>query len=124
MRTALAIVLAVHGIAHLPGFLVPWRISSPPDLPYQTRLLNGALEVGDLGARVVGVLWLLAALAFGGAAVAVYRGAPHWATIALLVVVFSLILSTLGWPASRIGLAVNIVLLVVLAAARGRTGAG
>jgi hypothetical protein len=123
MRTALAIVLAVHGIAHLPGFLVPWRISSPPDLPHQTSLLNGALEVGDLGARVIGVLWLLTALALGAAAVATYRAAPHWATFALTVVMFSLILSALGWPASRIGLAVNIVLLVVLAAARRRTGA-
>jgi hypothetical protein len=111
-----------HGVAHLPGFLVPWRISSPPDLPYQTRLLNGALELGDLGARVVGVLWLLAAIAFGAAAVATYRGAPRWATFALAVVLFSLILSALGWPASRIGLAVNVVLLVVLAAAFRRSG--
>ncbi len=123
MRTALAFILMAHGVAHLPGFLVPWRISSPPDLPYQTRLLNGALELGDLGARVVGVLWLLAAIAFGAAAVATYRGAPRWATFALAVVLFSLILSALGWPASRIGLAVNVVLLVVLAAAFRRSGA-
>jgi hypothetical protein len=123
MRTALAIVLAVHGIAHLPGFLVPWRISSPPDLPYQTRLLSGTLEVGDLGARVIGVLWMMAALAFGAAAVATYRGAPRWATFALAVVLFSLILSALGWPASRIGLAVNVVLVVVLASALMRSGA-
>jgi hypothetical protein len=122
MRTALAFILMAHGVAHLPGFLVPWRISSPPDLPYQTRLLNGALELGDLGARVVGVLWLLAAIAFGAAAVATYRGAPRWATFALAVVLFSLILSALGWPASRIGLAVNVVLLVVLAAAFRRSG--
>jgi hypothetical protein len=26
MRIILAILLLVHGVAHLPGFLVPWRL--------------------------------------------------------------------------------------------------
>ena len=64
MRFIIAMVLFVHGFAHTVGFVVPWKIASLDEAPYKTTLLRGTIDVGHWGIRVVGTLWLLAALAF------------------------------------------------------------
>jgi hypothetical protein len=33
VRTVLAALLVVHGVAHVPGFLVSWQLRSFPELP-------------------------------------------------------------------------------------------
>src|SRR5688500_16987409 len=62
MRFAFAFFLLIHGIAHLPGFVVPWRLATLTEMPYKTTLFNGAVNAGPVGARVIGLLWLLAGL--------------------------------------------------------------
>ena len=114
MRLALALVFAVHGLAHLPGFLVPWRLVKPADMPYKTTLLGGSIDVGGTGIRIMGILWLLAAIGLFAAAVATFRGSPSWPTLALSVTGVSLVLSILAWPDSRIGVGVNLAILVAL----------
>jgi hypothetical protein len=114
MRIAVAILLLIHGVAHLPGFVVPWRLAAMPQMPYKTTLLKGSFDAGDAGIRMVGVLWLLAGLGLVAAAVATLRGSSNWPTITLGVLVFSLALCILGWPDSRIGAALNLVLLAAL----------
>ena len=52
MRLALVALLAAHGIAHLPGFAVPWRLMTSAELPYKTTAFGGAIEIGDTGARL------------------------------------------------------------------------
>lgn len=111
MRLALALLFLVHGIAHLPGFAVAWRLTRSADMPYTTTLLGGHLDVGDVGIRVMGLLWLAVALGFIAAAVATWRGHPNWPMLALAVALVSLVLSTLAWPASRIGVVVNVAIL-------------
>jgi hypothetical protein len=51
-------------MAHLPGFLVPWRLAAPAGMPYTTTVLGGTADLGSVGIRIVSFLWLLAALAF------------------------------------------------------------
>ncbi len=114
MRIVVSILLLLHGIAHLPGFLVAWQLPRPSDLPYSTRLLADTVDIGDGGMRIMGVLWLIAGLACVVAAVAGVGDASGWLTIALAAVGFSLVLCIVGYPASRMGLAFNLVLLVVL----------
>ncbi len=116
MRVALSIILLLHGIAHLPGFVVPWRLTTLAELPYKTTVLGGALDIGGSGVRTVGLLWLLVALGFVAAAVATLRNSSLWPTLTLGVVAFSTALCILGWPDSRIGLAVNLALLALLLA--------
>jgi hypothetical protein len=36
MRFALAALLIVHGVAHLVGFVVPWRLVASPEVPCRT----------------------------------------------------------------------------------------
>jgi hypothetical protein len=114
VRYAVALVLAAHGIAHLPGFAVAWRLMSSPELPYSTLLLMGRLDVGDAGMRVVGILWLALALTFIALGVTLWMRPSLPAMTALAVTAMSLALSLLQWPAARIGVAVNVLLLVVL----------
>lgn len=125
MRTALAVVMLVHGIAHLPGFLTAWRIAELADLPYQTSLLFGRMDVGDVGIRAIGMLWLLAALGFWFAAVGALLGRDWWPAAALVTIVASLPLTLLQLPATAIGVAANVAIAAaVLAAPRlGLAGA-
>ena len=115
MRFVLAFVLVAHGIAHLVGFISSWRLATLAELPYKTTIFSGRLDVGDAGIRVIGVLWLLAALAFLVGPIAVTTEAS-WAGRFLFVAVFaSTLLCVAGWPDARIGLAVNLGLALVLA---------
>jgi hypothetical protein len=114
VRYAVALVLAAHGIAHLPGFAVAWRLMSSPELPYSTLLLMGRVDVGDAGMRVVGMLWLVLAAAFIALGVTLWIRPALPATTTLAVTAASLALSVAQWPAARIGVAVNALLLVLL----------
>jgi hypothetical protein len=78
MSRFLAVCLAAHGLAHLPGFLVLWRLKTFPEMPYHTTLLSGHLEVGDVGAKVMGLLFLLGAMAFVMVGTAGWMGSPLW----------------------------------------------
>ncbi|HEY4753596.1 MAG TPA: hypothetical protein VIH37_09935, partial [Candidatus Limnocylindrales bacterium] len=59
-----AAVLAVHGLIHLIGFVVPWGLAQVDGFTARTSVLAGAISVGDAGARLVGVAWLLVAVGF------------------------------------------------------------
>jgi len=118
MRIAIAILMAIHGVAHLPGFVAPWRLATLEGMPYRTTALSGAVEIGDAGVRAVGVLWLLAAIAFWVAAAGAALDTRWWGTLALGAALASMMLCVIGWPDARIGLPVN--LLIVTALVLGR----
>lgn len=65
MRIALAIVMVLHGAAHLVGFAESWQLSMTESVPHKTTVLSGRVDLGTAGIRAAGLLWLLAALAFG-----------------------------------------------------------
>jgi hypothetical protein len=114
VRYAFLALVAAHGIAHLPGFLVPWRLLSSPDLPFKTTLLWGRVEVGEAGIRVIGIVWLLTGLALVATAVGLARQAP-WATSVLLpAIIASGLLCFIELPYARIGLLLNIGVFLVL----------
>ena len=114
MRAAFSLLLILHGIAHLPGFLVPWRLAAPAEMPYATTVLDGTADLGPVGVRVVGILWLLTALVFVVAGAATLLGDAAWKTISITAIVASLALTVLGWPESRLGLALDFLLLTYL----------
>jgi len=92
---------------------MPWRIAELQEAPYKTTLLAGAIDVGGAGIRVVGLLWLAAALAFVAAGVGVATLSPWWRLVTVYAAVFSLALSILGWPESKYGAAINLVILAL-----------
>lgn len=111
VRAALTLFFIVHGIAHLPGFLVPWRLAAPAEIPYTTTVLGRTADLGPVGIKIVGILWLLAALAFVVSGAALFLDDVAWRTLAIAATLASLSLTVLGWPESRIGLALNLLLL-------------
>ncbi len=115
MRFALAVLFALHGIAHLVGFAGSWQLAASGDLPYKTTVLNGRIDLGDAGIRMFGLLWIVAALAFVMAAAGIVLEADWWVKLATIVAVGSLALTVLEWPAARIGLYLNVAILAALA---------
>lgn len=111
LRRAFAVLLALHGIAHVLGFLGLWRLAEFKDVPYTTFVLNGSVNVGDSGARIVGLLWLVAAAAFIVAARATWRGGDHWKSILVVVAGFSLAMCLIGLPSSGIGVGIDVLIL-------------
>ena len=114
MRIALAVLMVLHGVAHLPGFVVPWKLARMEEMPYSTTLLAGRVDVGEAGIRAMGVLWLLTALAFAAAAFGTWTARPGWLPLAVGCALVSLVLSVLALPLSRIGVGVNVVILAWL----------
>jgi hypothetical protein len=114
MRTAIAIFLFVHAFAHLAGFAGAWRLAG--SIPYRTTVLDGTFDIGDLGMRALGILWLLVAFAFAVAGTAALYQLPSWPGIALVVSLVSLALCIVGWPDARIGAIVDVALIALLLA--------
>ncbi len=115
-----AVFLALHGLVHVYGFTVPWWHRGFRGVEFSTRILNGSIDVGGTAVKILGFVWLAAAVAFVVVGVMLWRGHP-WArrtTIALLL--GSLVLCTIGLPGSVMGLAIDVVLLALLAVASDR----
>jgi hypothetical protein len=113
MRIAIALLMTLHGLAHLVGFVAPWKLASDR-LTYKTTVLAGHLNVGDIGIRAFGLLWLLGALGFVLASAGAVTNGLWWPGFALTDSVYSLLLSILDWPDARIGVAVNAALVVLI----------
>ncbi len=107
-------LLAAHGLIHLMGLVAYWPLGKIAELPYKTTLLSGRWEVGASGMRLFSALWLLAALGFVTAAIALAFGRPWWAPILLGTVVLSLVVCILDWKVASVGGWVNVALLVLL----------
>jgi len=114
IRITVALFLAIHGFAHIVGFVVPWKIATLDEEPYKTTLIAGAIEVGDVGIRIVGLLWLAAATAFFVAAVGSFMLFAWWRPFTFYLSIISLILCVLGLPGAKIGIAANVIVLAYL----------
>jgi hypothetical protein len=110
----IAVGLILHGLIHLLGFVVPWRLAKLEEMAYSTTVLAGKLDVGDTGIRLVGLLWLAAAIGYVAAGVGLVGLAPWWLGLTLAVTVFSLALCILGWPDAQFGFYIDLVILVYL----------
>jgi hypothetical protein len=108
-------LMTLHGIAHLVGFVGSWWPAALRDYVYKTTVIGGLVDIGDGGIRLVGLAWLAAAIAFITVASLALANRPVWIPLAPLgVSVTSLLLCIIGWPAARIGLGVNAALLVAI----------
>jgi len=119
MRTALAVLMALHGTAHLAGFVTAWRLVPSQAASYKTTVLAGRVDLGASGIHVFGVLWLLAAAAFWLASIGAFTNRPWWVSMALGTAIVSLALSLIALPESRIGVPINLLIVVALLAWQG-----
>lgn len=110
-----AVVLALHGLIHLIGFVTPWRIAALQGFTYRTTALNGALEIGDPGVRLIGLVWLGLAIGFVAAGYGIWRGEPWALALTVILAIVSLVVCILGLPEAFAGIAINIVILGAVA---------
>lgn len=116
MRIAIAIVLALHGFAHVVGFAGSFGLAE--SIPYRTTVLGGTVDLGDGGIRAVGILWLVAAAAFLVASAAAMTNQEWWVKALLVAAVGSLVLGVMALPEARIGVAIDVLILAAVAAWR------
>ncbi|MEP7000026.1 MAG: hypothetical protein ABI969_06090 [bacterium] len=119
MRIPFAGFLLLHGIAHLVGFLSPWGLLLAPGRrrapPPANELFAGRITLGDGAARELGLLWLLAAIAFAIVAKGVWLRVP-WTVPSLVAVTLVSLVLTLVWSrAARVGAFVDFAVLAGVA---------
>jgi hypothetical protein len=102
-------LLAVHGLAHLAGFVVPWKLMAIADLPYRTTVFGGSVNIGAIGVRIMGVLWLFTGATFVLLAMAVLVDAAWWYGAFLMTAAVSTIACVVEWPQARAGVLANVV---------------
>jgi len=112
MRIAAAVLLAVHGLIHLMGFLKAWKIAPVPQLTGATLF-----PLPESAARVVGLLWLIACLALAGAAAVLLARGAGWWILAAAGVALSQLLVIYAWPDAKAGTIANVLLAVAVLAA-------
>lgn len=116
MRIVLGLLMIVHGIAHLVGFAGSFGLSR--DIPFKTTVLGGHVDVGLLGTRALGVLWLACALAFLGVGTGAIIRTGWWQSYAIFVGAISLALCLVELPAAKIGAVVDVVVLAAILVGR------
>ena len=110
-----AVVLFLHGVVHLMGTAVYLELAEVADFTYKTTLLGGAIDVGDAGMRVFGVLWAVAAVGFLASAGALVTDWGQWRLLLIGIAIFSLILTVLDYSVAYAGAVVNLAILVAVA---------
>jgi hypothetical protein len=114
--SAVIILLVIHGLVHLLGPIVYWRLADVEGFAYKTTVLNGVLDLGLRGVQVFGALWLLPAIGFIVAAVALAIGWTAWLPVLVAATAISVALTVADWPIAFAGAIVDVAILLVLVA--------
>ncbi len=106
-----AIVLVVHGLVHLMGVALQWRVAEVGDLRYA----DAVPDPGSPAGLLAGAVWLAAAVLFAGAGSLLLARRPAWRIGAVGGVVASVAVIALHPGPAVAGLVVDgLVLLVVV----------
>lgn len=116
MRKPIGVFVILHGMAHLLATSVYWKLTESEDLAYDTTILGGQVDLGETGIWVFGLLWLLAGLGTAVAGLGILRRSAWTRPLLLGVTLFSLAICLLVLEAARIGVIINVAILVVFAA--------
>ncbi|MCL6260593.1 hypothetical protein M3O96_15930 [Aquiflexum sp. TKW24L] len=100
MKTLFAIILLIHGLIHLLGFLKAFLLAE----------LN---EFTNPVSKPMGLLWLLAALVLLFSAVMIFFKNPLWWFFAIIGVLISQVLIIVFWKDALYGTIPNILILII-----------
>jgi len=102
---ATALLLVVHGLIHIPGFMERFELADVPQLAGETLLtLPEALS------GVAGALWLVACLLLVSAALMLVLRQRTWWFVAVVGIVVSQLLVIYAWPDAKVGTIPNVLL--------------
>jgi hypothetical protein len=106
--------LITQGLIHLIGFVVPWQLAKIQGYPYRDEIWGGQVLLGATGIRIVGVLWLVAAIGFVLAGLGLVWGSLPWRRIGVVTAIFSIALSIVGWPGTQSVALIDFAILGIL----------
>jgi len=109
-----AVVMAAHGLIHLMGTIVYTRLGHIEGLSYKTTLLAERWDVGGAGISLFGFLWVVPAIGFVAAAIALLTGWTWWVPALLASSAISLVLVTLDWGNAYIGGILDVVIIAAV----------
>lgn len=107
-------IVGVHGLIHLMGFVAYWPLAVVAELPYKTTVAGGALELGAVGMKVFGALWLLVALGFVAAVGGLFLGQGWWRPLMVGTSLVSTAIIALDWALAFRGAYVNVAILILV----------
>jgi hypothetical protein len=109
-----AVLIAIHGLIHLLGFVAYWPLGEIAELPYKTTLLDGRFHLGQTGMRLFSIFWLLAAVGLVGSAISLVADRSWWLPLMLAAVLVSLVITVLDWSNAFRGTLLSGLMLVPL----------
>lgn len=116
-RPLFSVFFALHGVVHYIGFAVPFGLLTTESNVFTTQALWGRFDLGDGGAKALGVAYLALVIPSLIVAVGLWRDA-RWALPAVLAVaVLSGVVCALGSPNAAIGLTIDVVVVAIVALA-------
>ena len=114
---AAAVLIAAHGLIHLMGVALLWKLGQVGQLRYATAVP----APGSTAAYLVGGMWLVAAVLFMTAAVLLAAGRAAWRLTALAGVVVSAAVIGLMPGQAVAGLVIDGLILALVAVSWPRT---
>ena len=106
IRILFVIILFIHGLIHLLGFVKEWQLAKVEQLTGKTLIpLSGSLS------KIVGAFWLLICILFVVSASVYLVKKEWWWMMAAAVLIVSQILIILYWQDARFGTIANIIIL-------------
>lgn len=100
MRVLLLILIIVHGLLHVLGFVKAFKFARLAQLPHPINKTNG-------------VLWLIAALMIVTCGVLFYTFAEGWWILGIASVLVSEYVIIKDWEDAGLGTTLNILLLLI-----------
>jgi hypothetical protein len=114
-----AVLLFAHGTWHVLIAVGYSGLGVDLGMPYKTRFLAGRLELGEEGTRGVALGFLLAGILFLAIAWGAMGPSTWWRSLLPVAATISLALMLLDWPLTRIGAAIDVVVLAALVVSAG-----
>jgi hypothetical protein len=114
MKLAIVILLFVHGLIHIMGFVHEWKFSVIRNFTGKTLI-----PLGTKSRKATGVLWLSGTLLFITAGMLLLFEPDNWWIWALVAVIISQVLIILYWKDARFGTIFNALILFAALAGYG-----
>lgn len=122
VRRLISVAVGLHGMVHVLGFVVAWKLATVQAMSYSTSLLGGNVDVGTGGIRALGVVWLLVAVSFALSAVGIWRRAPWARQLLGATASVSAVVCVLAISTAYAGLVIDLAILAWLWSSRARLG--
>jgi hypothetical protein len=110
MRWALVLLIALHGLIHVMGFMGAWGLGDA-----WTQIGAPIVPVAGMSLYALGIAWLVACLGLLASAVLLALDRDVWAPVALASVALSQISIMFWWPTAWRGTLPNLVILAAIA---------